>query len=137
MRRNGISFSTVVIIIIIVSVLFFLGVKLFRMDTDEKKYMKYVSEVSVAIETYSQKYLENGEHKLKFDELKGELLSNKYIKEFDDPAVVISAEDIILTKNNSEVSYYNYSNTLTYENRFELKFIKDGKTFVCTRTECK
>ena len=137
MRRNSISFSTITIIIIIICVLFFLGVKVFRMEGDEKKYMKYVSDVSIAIEKYAEKYIENGEHHLEFSKLKGDLISNQYIEEYSDPGVVISAEDIVLTKTTKQIAYYNYSNDTTFENRFEISFAKDGKTFVCTRTECR
>ncbi len=137
MRRKGISFSTITIIIIVVCVLFFLGVKVLRIDNDEKKYMEYVAKVQDAISVYSQKYLDNGDHKLVFDDLKKELISNQFLVEYDDPAVVISADDIVLTKENKKIEYYNYSNTTTFENRFEIKFIKDEKTFVCTKTECR
>lgn len=137
MRRKGISFSTITIIIIVASVVFFLGVKVLRMDGDEKKYMEYVSKVQDAISVYSQKFLDNGEHKLVFENLKRELISNQFLPEFDDASVVISADDIILKKENNDLEYYNYSNTATFENRFEIKFVKDGKTFTCTKTECR
>lgn len=137
MRKNSFSFSTITIIIIIVCVLFFLGVKVFRIEGDEQKYMKYVSDVSLAIEKYAGKYLDNGEHTLVFDNLKKELLSNQYLEEYSDPGVIVSADNIILTKTTKQITYYNYKNDTTFENRFQLTFIKDGKTFVCTRTECR
>ncbi len=137
MRRNSISFSTITIIIIVVCVLFFLGVKVFRIEGDEQKYMKYVSDFSLAIEKFAAKNYDNGEHTITFDYLKSELISNKYIEEFSDPGVLLSGEDIILTKTTKQIAYYNYQNTTTFENRFEISFIKDGKTFVCTRTECR
>ena len=43
----------------------------------------------------------------------------------------------IKSKENNKVSYYNYNNTQTFENRFELKFTKDGGDYTCTKVECK
>ena len=60
-----------------------------------------------------------------------------YLDEFSDPSVVISGDNITLSKENNKVSYYNYNNTQTFENRFELKFTKDGGDYTCTKVECK
>ena len=65
------------------------------------------------------------------------LISNGYLDEFSDPSVVISGDNITLSKENNKVSYYNYNNTQTFENRFELKFTKDGGDYTCTKVECK
>ena len=80
-----------------------------------------------AIESYSTKDLPESYNKIyTYDELTNILKLNGYLDEFSDPSVVISGDNITLSKENNKVSYYNYNNTQTFENRFELKFTKDN-----------
>lgn len=104
-----------------------------------KIYTNYVLEYSKAIETYSDKEL--GQNvpvtNYSYEELTNILKASGYLSDFKDSSVSISAEPIVLSKQDWKISYYNYYNTVTLENRFEIKFIKNGKEYTCTKNECK
>ena len=103
-----------------------------------KDFKNYVAKYQEAIESYSTKDLPESYNKIyTYDELTNILKLNGYLDEFSDPSVVISGDNITLSKENNKVSYYNYNNTQTFENRFELKFKIDGGDYTCTKVECK
>ncbi len=138
MRRNNISISKIALIIFIIIVLLVICVKLLFKNANSE-YTDYVNKYIDAVEKYIDNDLSKDfiEKSYTFDELNSVLLSNGYLQDFSDKNVKISSENIVFVNNNNEVSFYNYINETTLENRFELNFTKDGKTYTCTKTECK
>ena len=136
MRRSK-SNNKVVYIIIAVIVVGIIAGKFFIGGGSEKKYTKYVKEFEDAIYEYCENDLNSNSESISFDELKNLLLSKDYVKEFEDPSVLLSADDIQITKKDGEISFYNYSNAGTYENGFMIKFNHNNKIYNCTKNKCK
>ena len=72
-----------------------------------------------------------------YEELEKLLIDKKYLKELEDQNVKVSALPITLSKTNWNTTFYNYNNTTTFENRFEIKFQKGSKEYTCTKNMCK
>lgn len=104
-----------------------------------KMYTDYVLEYSKAIEEYSDKEL--GQNlsvtNYAYSDMTNILKNSGYLNDFKDSSVMITSEPIVLSKQDWKTSYYNYYNTTTLENRFEIKFTKNGKVYTCTKVECR
>lgn len=135
MRRSK-SGNKVVYIIIAVIVVGILVGKFFTGGGSEKKYTKYVKEFEDAIYEYCENDLNSNSEVISFEDLKDVLISKDYVKKFDDPSVLLSADDILITKKDGEISFYNYSNAGTYENGFMIKFNHNNKIYNCTKNKC-
>lgn len=136
MRRNNNSMSKIIIIIIIVIILLVIVLRCFVGKGNNKDYINYVSTFEKAIVDYSSENMEDGSMIYTYDSLKDILLSAGLINEYKDSKVIITGNDIIISKSGSDISFYNYNNEKTYENRFELNFDLNGKTVTCTKNEC-
>lgn len=137
MRRSTDYTKIVIVAIVVVVAIGFIFMKVLSNDST-KDFKNYVAKYQEAIESYSTKDLPESYNKIyTYDELTNILKLNGYLDEFSDSSVVISGDNITLSKENNKVSYYNYNNTQTFENRFELKFTKDGGDYTCTKVECK
>lgn len=125
------------ITVVVVIAIGFIFMKVLNSDST-KDFKNYVLKYQEALDNYSAKNLPASYNKIyTYDELTNILKSNGYLDEFGDPSVIVSSDNITLSKENNKVSYYNYNNIQTFENRFELKFSKDGGNYTCTKSECK
>lgn len=125
------------ITVVVVIAIGFIFMKVLNSDST-KDFKNYVLKYQEALDNYSAKNLPASYNKIyTYDELTNILKSNGYLDEFGDPSVIVSSDNITLSKENNKVSYYNYNNMQTFENRFELKFSKDGGNYTCTKSECK
>lgn len=139
MRRQNSSFGKVVFGIIVVVVLAVLVFKLAGKNSMTESYRQYVSDFEEALTEYSDKELgsELSQILYEYDELESLLINKGYLEEFEDSNIVISADPVTISKTNFVTTYYNYNNTTTLENRFEIKFKKSNKEYICTKNECK
>lgn len=136
-RKNTNYGKIVVIAVVIVIAVCFLFMKIINKDST-KDFLKYVESYQNAIEDYAHNDLPTTYSIVySYDELTSILKSLNYLEDYSDSDVIVSGNRITLSKNNNEISYYNYNNTQTFENRFELEFTKDGKGYICTKSECK
>jgi len=139
-RRKSNNYIGIIVVLVVLFTILgaFFGKRLFG-SADQEKYQEYVQAFSNAIIEYSDKEIpENFEGVITtYSDMSSLLIEKGYLSKFEDDKVLISGNDISLMKQNWETSFYNYYNTTTLENRFELKFTKDGKTYTCTKNECK
>ena len=137
MRRNKISMSKIVLLIIVFLVGFVLAIKLL-FKNGNKDYINYVNEYESAIGKYiATDIIDGTEVTYNFEELNDILISKGYINKYSDNSVAVSADNILIKKNGNNMEYYNYANITTLENRFELKFEKNNKQVICTKNECR
>lgn len=137
MRKSTDYTKIVMITVVVVIAIGFIFMKVLNSDST-KDFKNYVLKYQEALDNYSAKNLPASYNKIyTYDELTNILKSNGYLDEFGDPSVIVSSDNITLSKENNKVSYYNYNNMQTFENRFELKFSKDGGNYTCTKSECK
>lgn len=123
--------------VIVVIVGCFLFMKIINKDST-KDFLTYVETYQNAIEDYAHNDLPTTYSNVySYDELTSVLKSLNYLEDYSDSSVIVSGNAITLLKDSNGVSYYNYNNTQTFENRFELEFTKDGKEYICTKNECK
>ena len=137
MRRKEKSLTSIVVIIIVVIVGIIL---LFKMlgNNKNKDYTNYVGEYMNALEKYIQNDLDfNVENTYMFNEINDNLIRKGYINKYKNENIIITADDITIKKSNGIISFYNYVNTKTLENRFELKFNDGEKQYICTKIECR
>lgn len=139
MRRQNSSFGKVVFAIIVVVVLAVLVFKLAGKNSMTESYRQYVNDFEEALTEYSDKELgsELSQVLYEYDELESLLINKGYLEAFEDSNIVISADPVTISKTNFITTYYNYNNTTTLENRFEIKFKKSNKEYICTKNECK
>ena len=124
MRRQNSSFGKVVFAIIVVVVLAVVVFKLAGKNSMTESYRQYVNDFEEALIEYSEKELgqELSQILYEYDELESLLINKGYLEEFEDSNIVISADPVTISKTNFVTTYYNYNNTTTLENRFEIKF---------------
>lgn len=137
MRKKDNGFLILVGIVLLVICGIF--VYKFLTNNETKAYQNYVKEMEDAILEYCDNEMAADFDSVvySYDELKNILISKGHIKEFSDSSVIVTAEPITFSKSNGQISLYNYNNLTTFENRFELKFQKDGKTYTCTKNGCE
>lgn len=139
-RRNnskstkGIWFFVVGIIVVVIVV----G-KLLISDNSMDVYKEYVKTYEEALLKYSNEQLAPIQQMTtyQYNDFTELLINMGYLEKWTDTNVVLDASPIILEKNDGNTSFYNYYNLETFENRFEIKFTKAGKTYTCTKNECK
>lgn len=136
-RNNNLSISKIALIIIILIIAFVFLMKVLNKG-DNKKYISYVNDYTVALEKYiNNDIIGDIETTFTFDQINNILISKGYISKYDEEDVNVSSDNIVIKKNGSNTEFYNYVNITTLENRFELKFNKDNKEIICTKIECK
>lgn len=128
---KAVTFIIISIVVVLVVLKMFVG----KGGTDE--YKKYVKDFGDAVNKYAEQDILEGESFIyTYDELKEILVSKGLLKELKDSGLKITSDSITVFKDNNIVSFYNYKNEKTFENRFELKFEKDNKKFSCTKDDC-
>lgn len=138
MRRQNSYFGGVLFAVIAVIVLTVLIVIYASKNNFTKEYANYVKTYEDAFLEYANKDLPSDYSIVyDYDELTDVLISNGYLTKFSDNSVEISSNPITFEKVNNKVSFYNYNNTTTLENRFELLFKKGSKEYTCTKIECR
>lgn len=138
MRRQNSYFGGVLFAVIAVIVLTVLIVIYASKNNFTKEYANYVKTYEDAFLEYANKDLPSDYSIVyDYDELTDVLISNGYLTKFSDNSVEISSNPITFEKTNNKVSFYNYNNTTTLENRFELLFKKGSKEYTCTKIECR
>lgn len=138
MRRQNSHFGGILFAVIIVVVLTVVIVIYASKNNFTKEYADYVKTYENAFLEYANKDLPS-DYSIIFDynDLTDELINKGYLTKFDDNSVEISSNPITFEKVNNKVSFYNYNNTTTLENRFELLFKKGSKEYTCTKIECR
>ena len=139
MRRKksstgGILFFVIAIIVVIIVVgKFFIG------DNSMNAYKEYVKSYEAALIKYSDMHLAQTQPTTTYEyvNLAELLVESGYLEAWADTNVTIEGDPIMLEKIDGITTFYNYNNLETFENRFELKFTKAGKTYTCTKNECK
>lgn len=138
MRRQNSYFGGVLFAVIAVIVLTVLIVIYASKNNFTKEYANYVKTYEDAFLEYANKDLPSDYSIVyDYDELTDVLISNGYLTKFSDNSVEISSNPITFEKINNKVSFYNYNNSTTLENRFELLFKKGNKEYTCTKIECR
>ena len=139
MRRKGLQIEKTFLVVIVLVAVFLIAFKVFSGGSDEKEYIKYVNGFEEAINNYADKDLAANTDAVSYEykELKKILIDKGYLKEFKNTKVEVSGEPIVLSKKDYKITFYNYNNTTTMENRFELQFKRDNRTYTCTKKECK
>ena len=136
-RQNGIYGKVVVGIIVVV----ILGISVFYLANKNnltEAYREYVSSFEQALLEYSDKELgqEYSTVVYEYDVLENLLIEKGYLEKLEDENVKVSALPITLSKTNWNTTFYNYNNTTTFENRFEVIFQKGNKEYTCTKNSC-
>ena len=139
MRRQNSKFGKVVLAVIVVVILCIAVFKIASKNEFTKEYVEYVKLYEEAVYSYADRDLPKDYPAIiiDYDELTNELVKRGYIDEFDDKSVEISAYPITLSKSDYKITFYNYNDTTTFENRFELQFKKNNKQYTCTKIDCK
>ena len=139
MRRQNGNFGKVVIAVIVVIVLGIIAFNTASKNNLTEDYRKYVNDFEEALMEYSEKELGQDYATViyEYEELEKLLIDKEYLKELEDQNVKVSALPITLSKTNWNITFYNYNNTTTFENRFEIKFQKGSKEYTCTKNMCK
>lgn len=138
MRRQNSHFGGVLFAVIAVVVLTILIVIYASKNNFTKEYANYVKTYEDAFLEYANKDLPSDYSIVyDYDELTDVLISKGYLTKFSDNSVEISSNPITFEKTNNKVSFYNYNNSTTLENRFELLFKKGSKEYTCTKIECR
>lgn len=138
MRRQNSHFGGVLFAVIAVIVLTVLIVIYASKNNFTKEYANYVKTYEDAFLEYANKDLPSDYSIVyDYDELTDVLISKGYLTKFSDSSVEISSNPITFEKTNNKVSFYNYNNSTTLENRFELLFKKGSKEYTCTKIECR
>lgn len=138
MRRQNGNYGKVVFGIIVVVVL---GISIFYLTNKNnltEVYREYVVDFEEALIEYSEKELgqEYAPVLYDYDELEKLLIEKGYLEELEDTNVKVSALPVTLSKTNWATTFYNYNNTTTFENRFEITFQKGNKEYTCTKNAC-
>ena len=138
MRRQNGNYGKVVFGIIVVVVL---GISIFYLTNKNnltEVYREYVVDFEEALIEYSEKELgqEYAPVLYDYDELEKLLIEKGYLEELEDTNVKVSALPVTLSKTNWATTFYNYNNTTTFENRFEITFQKGNKEYICTKNSC-
>ena len=136
MRRSRKNNNKVIYIIIAVIVIGFLAGKFLISGKEDKKYIKYVASFEEGIYKYCENDLNTDSVTIPFQELYNILLSRGYVEEYENQSVLLSADDVVITKVNGDISFFNYNNTKTYENSFRIKFNHNNKIYSCTKNKC-
>lgn len=137
-RKNNGTGKIGLFIVIIIVALIVLG-KIFIGDNSKKAYMEYVKSYEDALLKYSSEQLASSQPitTYQFKDFTELLVGSGYLEKWEDTNVELEASPIILEKVDDNTSFYNYNNSETLENRFEIKFTKAGKQFTCTKNDCK
>ena len=122
-----------IVIVVIVIGKFLIG------DNSINVYKEYVKKYEEAVLKYAGEELEQNHQTTtyQYSDFTDLLVSKGYLEKWEDSNVILEAEPIILEKKDGNTYFYNYYNQETVENRFEVKFSKADKVYVCTKNECK
>ena len=138
MRRQNGNYGKVVLGIIVVVILGICVFYLTNKNSLTEVYREYVNNFEKALLEYSEKELGQDYSTLvyEYDTLENLLIEKGYLQKLEDENVKVSALPITISKSNWNTTFYNYNNTNTFENRFEINFQKGSKEYICTKNSC-